>query len=171
MTTAEKIAKRLGNLGTNYTCDATGEALDEMADHYGCEIVRKNDATSYEFSDGSVITCTGEAWDIGFLHCLCWAGCPDDDCDNPEHAVKAARMISVDNGRTHRFADAFIDFNADCGRDWFGSDWWPVILDAMDFDTCREAALDAGATADRDADPRVHLTAYLARADNDITIG
>ena len=84
MTIAQQIAAALDNDGqqwrtrpTDYTEPVT---FNELIERLGGASVswrdgwQTGDVYSYEFSDGSVITVAGDAWDIGFSDCYCWAG-------------------------------------------------------------------------------------------------
>jgi hypothetical protein len=89
MTIAQQIAAALDNDGqqwrtrpTDYTEPVT---FNELIERLGGASVswrdgwQTGDVRSYEFSDGSVITVAGEAWDIGFPDCFCWAGAVEQE--------------------------------------------------------------------------------------------
>src|SRR5262245_33891980 len=78
MTTAEKIAERLGNDGLNMETKV-GTALDELAREERARIEKGEEhnygSRRYTFPDGSVITTSGgNAWGLGYRDCWCWQG-------------------------------------------------------------------------------------------------
>lgn len=92
-TIAYQVSAALGHDGqqwsTRPTDDSDSLTLDDLAaQHGGASVawrdgVRTGDVYSLTFSDGSVITVAGDAWDLGFLGCFCWAGCPAPACSEP----------------------------------------------------------------------------------------
>lgn len=93
LTAAERIAEQLGDNGMTWRNNA-GFHLDELAEMENGDLERHPstpDVHRWVFSDGSVITCAGEAWDFGFRGCWCWAGSPaflhpdpDGRCDEQD---------------------------------------------------------------------------------------
>jgi hypothetical protein len=84
MTHAEIVADRLNNDGQCWTA-ADGITFDELiaAQEHTVEFrdgQRQGDSYRFVFRDGGVITVNGDAWDLGFTDCFCWAGNPADDC-------------------------------------------------------------------------------------------
>lgn len=58
-----------------------GTPLPELLDAWSAECERQGDKTRWTFSDGSIITTAGDAWDFGFPSCYCWEGAGhNDDC-------------------------------------------------------------------------------------------
>jgi hypothetical protein len=84
-TTADAIAAALGNDGL---CWATpsGVTLDQLIDQHNGALTWRDgwhtgDTVRADFRDGSSITMAGDAWDIGYPECFCWAGVGHgDDC-------------------------------------------------------------------------------------------
>jgi hypothetical protein len=84
MTIAQQIADALDNDGqqwrTRPTDDTEPETFHQLVGRHGGSSISwrdgwaTGDVRSHTFSDGSVITVCGEAWDIGFPDCFCWAG-------------------------------------------------------------------------------------------------
>ena len=87
-TSAEHIARLLDNDGTRWTCDLG--TLDDMIRTFGGTIEhhpgrdrdlgRYGDVWRATFPDGSVITASGGAWDLGFPECWCWQGNWHESC-------------------------------------------------------------------------------------------
>ena len=84
MTTAQQIADALDNDGqqwrTRPTDDSEPVTFNELIEQRGGSSIswrdgwRTGDVRSHTFADGSVITVAGDAWDLGFPDCFCWAG-------------------------------------------------------------------------------------------------
>jgi hypothetical protein len=108
MTQAEKIAEQLGMDGQVWATK-DGQSLDDL-----CEAARgtksyqrgwgidgnytgHTSSYKYTFFDGSVITCHGAAWDLGYADCWCWAGYGhDESCRelaNYECSERLARWV------------------------------------------------------------------------------
>ena len=87
---AQQIAAALDNDGQQFrtrpTDDREPVTFDELVEKHGSASIdwrdgwRTGDTYRLTFSDESVITVAGSAWDLGFTGCFCWEGCPDDDC-------------------------------------------------------------------------------------------
>jgi hypothetical protein len=82
MTIAQQIATALDNDGLQWRTRPNDGSepvtFDELVDRHGGSSVAwrdgwGGDVCSHTFSDGSVITVAGDAWDIGFTDCFCWA--------------------------------------------------------------------------------------------------
>ena len=75
MTTAEKIAKQFDNDGTVWH-DAHGSHLQAVCALYDgkVSIFDKGSISRHVFDDGSAITISGDAWDLGYRECNCWQG-------------------------------------------------------------------------------------------------
>lgn len=82
MTKAEQFAALFNNDGQTWLTGC-GRYWDQVADEMcaSVEIRRRDDAMRLTFSDGSVIVAVGDAWDLGFSDCWCFAGYP---CDGHE---------------------------------------------------------------------------------------
>jgi len=93
-TTAERISRRFKDDGLRFR-DPDGAQLEDVCREAGGRRDREDesDSTRYTFADGSVLTLTGEVWDLGFPGCFCWQGgghtdeCAGecDDCGAPLH--------------------------------------------------------------------------------------
>ena len=81
-TIAEQIAERFPD-GQVFT-DENGVELEAVCDEKCWQQTRSGeDITKWEFSDGSVITSCGVAWDLGYQDCFCWKGNGhSEDCEN-----------------------------------------------------------------------------------------
>jgi hypothetical protein len=86
MTIAQQIAAALENDGQQWRtrCSAPKSFWDLIEQHGGSSVDWRDgwqigDVRSHTFSDGSVITVCGEAWDIGFPDCYCWAGAVEQE--------------------------------------------------------------------------------------------
>jgi hypothetical protein len=81
-TSAEDIARLLDNDGTRWTCDMG--TLDDLVRTFGGIVQHRSGRSSDEwravFPDGSVITASGGAWDIGYAECWCWQGNGHEHC-------------------------------------------------------------------------------------------
>lgn len=84
VTTAELIARRLGDDGTVWTAP-DGRPVEDVLREEAARVDRdqgpSGTRTRYVFEDGSAITCAGDAWDVGFADCYCWAGAGEHDVD------------------------------------------------------------------------------------------
>jgi hypothetical protein len=93
LTIAQRISTALNGDGQQWRTRPTdgGDSLtidDLIAQYGGASVawrdgVRTGDVYSLAFSDGSVITVAGDAWDFGFPGCFCWAGAPAPSCSEP----------------------------------------------------------------------------------------
>ena len=87
MTTAEKITARYDNDGQQWL-DIYDIDLDDVCKAAGAEVewrdgYRTGDTYRYDFPDGSCITVSGAAWDIGYPDCFCWRDDGHSGCDCP----------------------------------------------------------------------------------------
>lgn len=132
LTIAQKIAAALDNDGmqwrTRPTDDSEPQTFEELIEAHGGASLewrdgyRTGDTVRYSFSDGSMITVWGEAWDYGFADCFCWAGCPDDECDNPAHgalAHAARRHLEANNAESQD--DGSVVYYDDATQTWYRS--------------------------------------------------
>lgn len=89
-TIAETIAAALNDDGQNWRT-SDGQTMDDLIDLHDGVLTwrdgwRTGDTVRANFSDGSCITMAGEAWDVGFPTCFCWAGIGhNDDCSHTSH--------------------------------------------------------------------------------------
>jgi hypothetical protein len=83
ITSAQHIADLLSNDGQRWATHDDVQ-MDELIDLHGGAIERRSGASSDEwravFPDGSAITVSGGAWDIGYAGCWCWAGHGHENC-------------------------------------------------------------------------------------------
>lgn len=81
-TSAEHIA-RLLDYGTCWTAD-DGRTMDDLVRQFRGTIQHRPGRSSDEwratFPDGSAITASGGAWDIGYPECWCWQGNGHEHC-------------------------------------------------------------------------------------------
>jgi hypothetical protein len=91
-TISYQVSAALGHDGQQWSTRPTdgGDSLtiDDLIAQYGGASVAWRDGVrtgvySLKFSDGSVITVAGDAWDFGFPRCFCWAGAPAHSCPEP----------------------------------------------------------------------------------------
>ena len=86
-TTATMIADLLHNDGQCWETDDERTFDELMAEHKATRETDGFDECRYTFSDGSIITVCGDAWDFGFPTCWCWAGCQSEECGE-DHAAE-----------------------------------------------------------------------------------
>jgi hypothetical protein len=89
MTIAQQIAAALGNDGSEWRTRPTDDSdpvtfTELVARHGGSDVQwrdgwRTGDVCRHVFSDGSIITEAGSAWDFGFPACFCWAGAVEQE--------------------------------------------------------------------------------------------
>jgi hypothetical protein len=80
-TSAEAIARQLDGDGTRWTCDLGW--LDDLVRMFGGTVQPRpdrGDVWRAIFPDGSVITASGGAWDLGYPECWCWQGNGHESC-------------------------------------------------------------------------------------------
>lgn len=81
-TSAEHIAHLLGDDGQCWTCDLG--TMGDLVTKFDGTVQPRPDRPSDEwraiFPDGSVITASGGAWDIGYPECWCWQGNGHESC-------------------------------------------------------------------------------------------
>jgi hypothetical protein len=81
-TIAEAVATEFVD-GTSWTC-ARGTTMDEYIALHDARVEHRSGSGGDEwrvvFTDGSVITACGGAWDVGYTTCWCWAGNGHDNC-------------------------------------------------------------------------------------------
>jgi len=86
MTIAQQIAAALDNDGQQWRTRPTDESdpmtFTDLVERHGAYIQTWRDNSRFTFSDGSVITVAGSAWDFGFPTCYCWQGAGHDDTCN-----------------------------------------------------------------------------------------
>jgi hypothetical protein len=92
-TAADAVARQLGHDGTRWRTD-DGYTIDDLVRAFGGTIEhhpgrdrdlgRYGDVWRAIFPDGSVITASGGAWDIGFPECWCWQGNGHENCSAGE---------------------------------------------------------------------------------------
>lgn len=83
MTSAQVISAFFNDDGQRW-CTENGVRMHECIEHHGGVLTwrdgwRTGDTVRADFPDGSCITMAGDAWDIGFPGCFCWAGCGHDE--------------------------------------------------------------------------------------------
>jgi hypothetical protein len=82
-TSAEDIARQMGHDGTRWRTD-DGRTLDGLVQTFGGTVQHRPGRSSDEwraiFPDGSAITASGGAWDIGYPECWCWQGNGHESC-------------------------------------------------------------------------------------------
>ena len=109
MNTAEQIIEQFGSDGQNWEND-NGAHLDDVCAEAGSTVIwrdgyRSGDVYKHMFIDGSVITCSGAAYDLGYRDCWCWQGVG--------HTEDCTRYIAIrifeDTGGYH-FCDDTTDY-------------------------------------------------------------
>lgn len=79
MTIAAQVSALLHNDGQCWRTD-DGRDFDQLVEAFGATHDGDGfDKHRYTFSDHSVITVSGDAWDLGFSTCWCWAGVVEQD--------------------------------------------------------------------------------------------
>jgi len=82
-TAAEAIARQLDDDGTRWRTE-DGYTIDDLVRAFGGTVQHRSGRSSDEwraiFPDGSVITASGGAWDLGFPECWCWQGNGHENC-------------------------------------------------------------------------------------------
>jgi hypothetical protein len=99
-TKANRIAALFEDNGRFFEL-ADGRTLPALCEGAAIEIAR--DASGlwgkpvrYVFEDGSAITVAGDAWDIGYADCFCWAGIGhSEDCLDVAAAIVREREKSA----------------------------------------------------------------------------
>jgi hypothetical protein len=91
MSQAEQIAEQLCMDGQVWETK-TNQSLDDLCEAaHGVKTYKNcwgSDSYKYKFRDGSVITCHGAGWDLGYLDCWCWAGFGhDENCFMSTHTI------------------------------------------------------------------------------------
>jgi len=80
---AQQIAQALDNDGqqwrTRPTDDSEPRTFDDLIEQHGAYIQPWRDKCRFTFDDGSIITVAGDAWDLGFADCYCWAGAVEQE--------------------------------------------------------------------------------------------
>ena len=98
MTIAQQIAAALDNDGQQWRTRPTDESdpmtFTDLVERHGAYIQTWRDNSRFTFSDGSVITVAGSAWDLGFPDCYCWAGAGHDDTCNADNALEIFDAIT-----------------------------------------------------------------------------
>jgi hypothetical protein len=83
MSIAQQIAQALDNDGqqwrTRPTDDSEPRTFDDLIEQHGAYIQPWRDKCRFTFDDGSIITVAGDAWDLGFADCYCWAGAVEQE--------------------------------------------------------------------------------------------
>ena len=83
MSIDQQIAQALDNDGqqwrTRPTDDSEPRTFDDLIEQHGAYIQPWRDKCRFTFDDGSIITVAGDAWDLGFADCYCWAGAVEQE--------------------------------------------------------------------------------------------
>jgi hypothetical protein len=76
-TIAQQIANSLDNDGQQFrtrpTDGSEGVTFTDLVEQYGAYIEPWRDKCRFTFDDRSIITVAGDAWDLGYPDCYCWA--------------------------------------------------------------------------------------------------
>ena len=82
MTIAEQIASQYDDDGQIFA-DFDGTEIEDVCRKKSTLVDEDGDHQRFTFSDGSILTISGAAWDLGFPCCYGWQGGDhSDDCPN-----------------------------------------------------------------------------------------